>query len=260
MDVAQIKLELKTRVAKGLNFGIEGFEEVVDASSKLYNDFILLKSKYNDLMHLSSMNTLAYDQIELGLDRLRNSLLGLIDHLEESYLEKHEVNSDLTIQALPTRRANFFQLLDIHFRNLEAVKYSEIYDNSDLDDFHTNGREAIYKYYQLHKYHYGRGEKLNETAALQSFLKERFGRDSGALEVYFKNIGHIIAYAMESEVEQAFFLNIIKSLFSKYELGMIFYYALSDMDPGFRALIKKSKLIDEAIAVILFDAAHLKHL
>jgi len=86
MDVAQIKLELKTRIAKGLNFGIEGFEEVVNASSNLYNDFILLKSKYNDLMYLSSMNTLPYDQIELGLNRLRSSLLGLIDHLEESNL------------------------------------------------------------------------------------------------------------------------------------------------------------------------------
>ncbi|MDX1941573.1 MAG: putative phage abortive infection protein [Saprospiraceae bacterium] len=253
MDLAQIKLELKTRIAKGLNFGIEGFEEVVDASSKLYNDFILLKSKYNDLMHLSSMNTLAYDQIELGLDRLRNSLLGLIDHLEESHLEKHEVKSDLTSQALPTRRANFFQLLDIHFHNLEAVKYSEV------DDFQTNGREAIYKLYQMYKYYFDKETKTNEIAT-ETFFRTHFGRDSGALEVYFKNIGHIIAYAMESEVEQAFFLNIIKSLFSKYELGMIFYYAVSDIDPVFRALIKKSKLIDEAIAVILFDAAHLKHL
>ena len=253
MDVAQIKLELKTRIAKGLNFGIEGFEEVVNASSNLYNDFILLKSKYNDLMYLSSMNTLPYDQIELGLNRLRSSLLGLIDHLEESNLEKNEVNSDLKIQALPTRRANFFQLLDIHFRNLEAVKYSEV------DNFQTNGREAIYKLYQMYSYYFEKETKANEIV-LETFLRTHFGRDSGALEVYFKNIGHIISYAMESEVEQAFFLNIIKSLFSKYEMGMIFYYALSDTDPAFRALIKKSKLIDDAIAVILFDATHLEQL
>ena len=55
MDVTPIKKELKGRVAKGLNFGVEAVDEVLQADSELYNQFILLKSQYNDLMYLSTI-------------------------------------------------------------------------------------------------------------------------------------------------------------------------------------------------------------
>ena len=67
MSKATIQSDLKNRIAKGLNFGIEAVEEVLDPTSSIYNDFVLLQSKYNDLMYISSMNTLPYEQIEIGM-------------------------------------------------------------------------------------------------------------------------------------------------------------------------------------------------
>ena len=54
MDLDNVKEELKSRIAKGLNFGVEAVEEVLQSDSDLYNPFILLKSKYNDLLYKSS--------------------------------------------------------------------------------------------------------------------------------------------------------------------------------------------------------------
>jgi hypothetical protein len=127
MDIQRIQTELKDRVAKGLNFGIEATEEVLRPSSPVYNDFILLKSKYNDLMHVSAMNTLPYEQIELGLDRLRNNLLRIIDQLEEGVMERQEVSADLKVQSLPTRRDELLQAAGYPFSQFgEDPVYREI--------------------------------------------------------------------------------------------------------------------------------------
>ena len=127
MDIKEIKATLKSRIAKGLNFGIEAMEEILDPASGIYDDYILLQSKYNDLMYISTMNTLPYEQIEIGLDRLRSNLLGLVSRLDAGSLKKQQVDAGMKVQALPTRRTNFFKLLDIHFRNLDGIQYVEIY-------------------------------------------------------------------------------------------------------------------------------------
>ena len=76
------------------------------------------------------------------------------------------------------------------------------------------------------------------------------------MEVYFKNIKHLLSYALESEIEQKFFLDTLRSLFSRFELAQIFYYALSEVDPGFRELVVKSKLMDDSIKDILIVQEH----
>jgi hypothetical protein len=256
MELQKIQTELKARVAKGLNFGIEGLEDVLDPASGSYNDFILLKSKYNDLMYISSMNTLPYEQIEIGMDRLRGNALILIDKLEEDELKGKSVKSDLKVQALPTRRTNFFKLLDIHFQNLAAVRYMETFgENEDLYE----GREAIFKWYQLHR----RGLRNKATrkdgagvSEVRQYFSDYFRNEAGLLEVYFKNIKHLIAYALESEIEQAFFLDTLQSLFSRYEIAMIFYYVLSDIDPVFSDLARKSHLLEEVDRNILIEPEH----
>ncbi|MCB0527674.1 MAG: putative phage abortive infection protein [Saprospiraceae bacterium] len=260
MQSKDLKHELKERVAKGLNFGIDAVEEVIDRNSDLFNEFVLLKSKYNDLMYMSSLNTLAYEQIELGLDRLRNNLLGIIDRLEEESLSKQQVETDLKIQALPTRRTNFFKLLDIHFQNLEAIAYIEIYNDGEKKE---TGRKAVFNYYQGHKRRLNTQVSAATDGAID-FVKEYFssffGNDGGDWEIYFKNIGHMVAYVMESDVEAQFFMNTLRSLFSRYEQATIYYYALSGVNPEFSALVGKSKLIDPGIRSILLSEAHYGHL
>jgi hypothetical protein len=256
MNLKEIQKELKGRIAKGLNFGIEAVEEVISESTDLYNDYILLKSKYNDLMYLSSLNTLPYEQIALGLDRLRSSLIGIIDRMEAGDLKKKDVASELKVQALPTRRTNFFKLLDIHFKNLEAVSFVEIMGEQET---RIEGREAIFELYQMQRRKFrNREDILGEAgkSVLQPYFYDYFSHEKGILEVYFKNIKHLLTYTWESEIERQFFLNTIRSLFSKYELALIFYYAVSEVDASFRDLVVKSNLIDESVKGVLIESDH----
>lgn len=245
MSRQSIQEEVKTRIAKGLNFGIEAVEEVLAPGAPVYNDFVLLKSKYNDLMYVSSMNTLPYEQLEVGMDRLRTALLRLVERLDDESLQKEDIETDLKIKALPTRRANFFQLLDIHFRNLDAIQYVEVFDREEQREI---GREAIYLHYNMHRRSLRNKEEVhapNGEEVLRSYFRDYFSNETGKLEVYFKNIRHLLAYTLSSEVEREFFLNTLRSLFSKFELATIYYYVLSGIDPEFNDLVRDSKLLDE---------------
>lgn len=259
MDISTIKKELKGRVAKGLNFGVEAVDEVLLADSELYNQFILLKSQYNDLMYLSTVNTLPYEQIELGLNRLRNHLLSIIDQLEESHLEKEEMAQSYNINDLPTRRANFFKLLDIHYLNLRAVTYVEIFGADEKSI--SESREAIFQFYQSHRRKFRNREDLTGdqgTTIIKDHFKEWFGNEMGILEVYFKNIKHLLRYALANEVEQSFFLATLQSLFSRFEQALIFYYAYCGIDEAFTTLVKKGGLVDDSILPLLIRVEDLE--
>jgi hypothetical protein len=260
MQLIEIQTKLKERVAKGLNFGMEAVEEVIDPGSDLYNEYVLLKSQYNDLMYLSALNTLPYEQIEIGLNRLRSSILGLINKLEMPALQKGDLPDDLKIRALPTRRDNFFKLLDIHFKNLEAISFVE---TSGDDEDRYDGRQAVYNYYRMHVRQFQNKENRDSPevlAMVQQYFADYFGHEIGILEVYFKNIKHLLAYALDSEVEQQFFLDTLRSLFSRYELGLIFYYALSQLDVAFNTLVLKARLIQPDIQDILVSKTHFQYL
>lgn len=261
MKLTEIQAKLKERVAKGLNFGIEAVEEVIDPSSDLYNEFVLLKSKYNDLMYISTMNTLPYEQIEIGLNRLRANVLDIIDKIESLGLKKAEVESDLKIQALPTRRDNFFKLLDIHFKNLEGISFVEISGSSVTD--RQTGRPAIHKYYQMLTRPY-RNVEQKDNPEIVDKIKESFSdyfkNEVGVFDVYFKNIQHLLGYTLDSEIEQKFFLNTIRSLFTRFELGLIFYYALCDINPAFSLMVRKAGLIGADIKSVLISESHFNYL
>lgn len=245
MSKINLQADLKNRIAKGLNFGIEAVEEVLAASSPVYNDFVLLKSKYNDLMYMSSLNTMPYEQIEIGTDRLRTSLLIIVDRLDDDSIEKENFDTDLKIQALPARRANFFKLLDIHFKNLEAIQYVEIFESGERKEI---AREAVFQFYNMHRrslIHRKEIAGADSRSALRVYFLDYFRNETGEFEVYFKNIKHLLSYALSSEIERQFFLDTIHSLFSKYELATIFYFVLSGIDPDFNELVKQSKLLDD---------------
>ena len=252
MDVDKIKTELKERVAKGLNFGVEGVEEVLDPSAPNRNSLILLKSKYNDLMQLSMANTLPYEQIEIGLDKLRVQLLHLIDQLSADDLEKHEVTPDLKINTLPTRRTNFFKLVEIHFQNLDQILYQETMDNQITSQ--SQGREAIFQWYRIFMSRRLRDIPLSVVPARALSFFEDF--DNGRFEVYFKNIKHLMAYTLASEIEQQFFLDTLRSLFTRFELAFQFYYACTELDPSFREIFQRSKLVDESLKDSLVSEEH----
>ncbi len=260
MELQQTQLDLKSRVAKGLNFGIEAVEKMLANDATGYNDFILLKSQYNDLMHLSSINTLPYEQIELGLNKLRTHLLKIIDNLREEDLNRPKLDTAIKNTALPNRRTNFFKLLDIHFQNLEALCYIELRPSSGGydDEYRVNGREAVHKLYGGARFRFGKKDQIegDHLAHIKKYFGQYFTGDSGMFEVYFNNIKHLLDYVLEDEVDQPFFLDTLRSMFSRYERAFIFYYALTGLDEEFTQLIKVSGLINASIQDVLVYPEH----
>ncbi|MEM7299332.1 MAG: hypothetical protein AAF391_13825, partial [Bacteroidota bacterium] len=236
----------------GLTFGVEAVEELRQDDSDVYNQFILLKSKYNDLMYMSSINTLSYEQISLGLDKLRNHLMRIIDEIEGEHLGKESVEQNLNISALPTRRANFFKLLDIHYLNINAIHYIEYIGSDTINK--KNGRNAVFEHIQSHRRRFQNKEKIagkNGNEIIRDYFAEWFQTEIVGLEVYIKNIKHMLQYALASEVEQEFFLDTLRSLFTRYEQAFIFYYAFSEIDLVFNKLMVRGKIVDESVKVFL---------
>jgi len=256
MDLRKLKVTLKTRVAKGLNYGIEAVEEVLDPAGKMYDEFVAIQSRYNDLMYVSGMNMLPYEQIAVGQDKLRGVLLSFISGLDENSLKQEEVTAGIKDSALPTRRSNFFQLVDIHFRNLDAVKYVEVFGG--VESVQT-GREALFSWYRTHRRKFRNDEEIQGPKGIElvkNYFADYFQNEKGTIEVYFKNIKHMMAYALESELEQAFFLNTLRSLFSRYELAMIFYFAFSEVEPGFKDLVGRVQLMELEVSEVLILPSH----
>lgn len=253
-----MKAELKGRIAKGLNYAIEAVEEVLAPDTDRHNQFVLLKSKYSDLMHYSSINTLPYQELELGFDKLRNNLLQLVNALEPGDLKKDTIAADLKNQALPYRRENFFKLLDLLSQNLNRIHYVGVsynYNTNQEEDERMTGREAVYQFYRLfHNRSMDQGK--DSVEAVRKMFRDYFATENNGFDVYFKNIKHLLKYIRQDEVEQGFFLDTLQSMFSRYELALIFYYALSGLDPAFSETAFEAGIFQPDLKETLFHPHH----
>lgn len=257
-----IKSELKLRITRGLNFGIEAVEKVLHPDSRIFNRYILIKSKYNDLMQYSATNTLPYDELEVGFDKLRSSLIQLIHDLSPEDIKADEEAPELQNKALPYRRENFFRLLDIHYRNLDAIYYEEQIYNSqagryDKDRYH--GRDAIFQRYQQLGRTY-RGKDHDNLDTIKKVFGEFFQHEIGVFEVYFKHIKHMGQYIKGAEVDQRFFYDTLIASLSRFELAMLFYFVISDLDPEVRAFAIESQVFNATLTHTLLNPDHLNYL
>ena len=256
MELATIQSKLKDRLALGLNYGIQSLEEALAESSVLNNDMVTLRSQYNDLNRIASQGILGYEQVEIGYNKMRQGLLELIDRIEPGDLADQQNLPKVQNRDLQHRKENFFELLKIHLRNLEAVKTRmEVSsgDNYRVDE--RTGRDAIAMIYRdifPHQFKYQRGEKLD----IQGYSKKFFEEYYPSLEVYMRTVGFILKYVQEEEVEQAFFTGVICSLLSMHEVALMIYYALSGIDPAFPKLLLDSEIVEERHTKMLVEEGH----
>ncbi len=259
MAAQETKTELKDRVAKGLSYGMEALEEVLLADSKLYNDLILLKSKYADLLHLSALQTIPYADLEVGMDRLRHSLLQFIDRLEEGDLKKAHVEQGLKNTSPPNVRGNFFSLISIYRENLEAITYEEQYYGSGSSNLETRvykGRAAIGNIFQ-NLVRYARQQDVTSQEAVEDHFSTYFRRDFGPIEVYLKSVKHLIYYIHPLEFDRSFYLTTFQSLLSRFELGLLFYHLLVEKDEQFLQMINELGVFEGPLAEVLIHKDHL---
>lgn len=252
-----LKPTLKQRLTLGLNYGLQAVEEALADDSPLRNQLIHYQSQYNDLSRMGSQGILPYDQLEIGLNKIRQGLLELIDAIGEGDARQQEQLPNPRNTELQHRKQNFFELLRIHYANLEKVQQIMTYygDGGQNQEVRA-GREAFRGIYKDSFSYRFSNPRAGEEMSIQAFSRHFFLIDYPLMEVYFKTVRFILEYILEDEVEQDFFLGVFKSSLSSAELIMICYYAISDLDPGWKKVLVSSGILEENIRQALIDPEH----
>lgn len=260
MDQKTFKRKLKQRITLGLNYGLQAIEEVLQEDSLLMNDFISFKSQYNDLNRMSAQNNLSYQEVEVGFNKIRMGLIDIIDKMETRDIQENDALPELKNNELQFRKSNFFELLDIHYSNLANVTLTMTYsynDERNKDDY--RGIDAIRKIYREF-FEYGFHDQRNYGGATPKeiipFSYEFFDTKFPRLDPYIKTVKFILEYIKEEEMEQSFFLGILKSVVSTYESLLIFYYAICALEPDFGKLLLEMKFFDDRLKSKLITEEH----
>jgi hypothetical protein len=260
MDQKTFKRELKQRIILGLNYGLQAIGEVLNEESLLMKEFIGFQSQYNDLSRMASQNKLAYSEVEVGFNKIRMGLIDIIDRMEARDTTQEETLPELKNNELQFRKSNFFELLDIHYSNLANVTLVMQYSYSDekgKDEY--RGIDAIRKIY-IEFFEYGFKDQAsfgaNVPKEIPDFAFEFFDSKFPRLDPYMKTLKFILEYIVEEELEQSFFLGITKSVVSTYESLLIFYYALSNIEPDFGKLLLDTDFFEERLQTKLIHKDH----
>lgn len=254
MEIQETRRQLKERIALGLTYGLKAIEEVISAKAGVFDELIMYKSQFNDLNSFASKGLFDYTQFEIGSNKIRKGLLDLIERLGAADFKETDRLPEPKNDDVQHRRTNFFQLMRLHENNLENLKFKEdlIFGSETQTTVYT-GRQLLHKVYQDY---FGRAFRENKDQEIAEYCHQFFEKDRFFLEVYFKTIGFILAYIQEEEIDRAFYLGIVQSVLSRQELAFIFYYCVSDVQPGFRELVQKSKLLDSSIKSKLISEQH----
>lgn len=261
MDLLKIKKQLKERIALGLNYGFQSLESSIGDDSQFANELLNLKGQFNDLNRVANQALLSYEQVEIGFNKIRISLLEIIDKLSaEDLAIDHEVPKPYN-NELQARKQNFFQLLNIHFENLENFVF--VITSSETGEQAHNGRAGVtmlYSEFFIYNYRNEENRAGGKEVDIVEFCVRFFAYKRPQLEVYMKTIMFLLSYILDEELEQDFFLGVFRSVLSSEELALIHYFALSDSLPGFREILVKADLLTPTLKDHLIKPGHLDFL
>lgn len=259
MDLKETKKLIRERMSLGLHHGIGSLEKVLVDEAPLLNEFITYKSQYHDFKNLMNQNLLNYSHIEVGLNKIRVSLLELVDRMSEEDLQEGTSVPGLRNTEIQYRKNNFFQLLEIHFQNLEAVRID--LSHSTGDNTHVESKIGRYAFdfiyrdcfvYEWKNPHYDFKFKTDFVGFCNDFYFSRYRR----FEVYMRTLQMIMAFVMEEEMEKNFYLNILEAILSTQEMQTIFYYCISGNAEDFKSLLQETDLLTQRLQGKLIDEQH----
>ena len=257
MEISNLRTKLKDRLALGLNYGIQSLEEALAEGSVLKNDMVTFRSQYNDLNRMATQGILGYEQVEIGYNKLRRGLLEAIDRVEATDLADQKNLPKVQNKDLQHRKENFFELIKLHLNNLEGVKVritSNFDGKREVDE--RTGRNAMSMLYsELFVFNF-KDQRGQDPLGIAEYAKRFFEKYYPSLEVYMKTLRFILKYAMAEEVEQGFFLGVIRSLLSNNEVALMIYYAVSGIEADFPQLLLDSEIVEERHIKMLIEKGH----
>ncbi len=167
-----------------------------------------------------------------------------------------EQNSQIKKQnetiELQTIENTFFQLINLHTQivssiDIDLYKTDSNGNNSSISKLY--GRDCFIEFYQIFKRVFNasmekiwfddlEGDTMKQLVSYS--FRQFFDEYQATLGHYFRNIFIIISYVDGKEqLKQNFYVNLIKAQLSNFELNLLYFYGLSDLNLEFKRLSEK---------------------
>ncbi|MEO1259774.1 MAG: hypothetical protein AAFZ15_13360 [Bacteroidota bacterium] len=258
MELTDIQIKLKERLSLGLNYGLQSLEEALANTSLLKDEIITFKSQYNDLNKIASQGILGYEQVEIGYNKIRQGLLSMIDKITATDLINQNKLPGVQNTELQNRKENFFELLKIHFNNLESVTVTlQTWTGDQYKEDIRKGREAVtYLCKQIFYYNFKHPRPSVEVGTIEEYARDWFEIRYPRMEAYMNTLCFILRYISEEEVDQAFFYGTVKAVLSTTEKIMMIYYAIAGLNADFKKILNESGIIEGNLRSKLIEQKH----
>lgn len=191
----------------------------------------------------------------------------------ELELQRHEImeqtdqirkqNETMEIQYFET---TFFQLLSLHNEIVDSIELPiSVHSSSGKDAGKRilKGRDCFVEYYKIFKrVFHSSFEKVSPTEISEDSNKMLieysyrlfFNEYQAILGHYFRNLLTIFKFIDGKDVKnRIFYVNLIHSLLSNYELMLLFFHGLSDINPEFKSMMEKYHVFHMIIEDELID-------
>lgn len=88
--LSEIQKQLRDIMPEGIDLTFQAIKNVLLEGTDQYKDLILLESRYKEAIRQMALGVIAYDTIQLELNKIRLDISNFIDCLQESHLKREE--------------------------------------------------------------------------------------------------------------------------------------------------------------------------
>lgn len=242
------------------------FYSVPSGAAELGDSFGVVNALFSGLAFVGLVTTLLMQHAELKMQReelqlTREEIKQTHQELKGQKEEIQEQNKTLRQQRFET---TFFNMLSMHQNILESLVIEEATPfNKHHSKIEHRNRQSFLYYYLKNPF------TENDSTPIRGLKKAIQTQGLAAKNIiktnifnnYFNTVHTIIAYVDKSprmEINQAFeYITILKALFSRYELILLFYYALSSQAPmTLKPLLEKYAFFDNLGMNLIADSTH----
>ena len=141
-SILDFKRYAKNLVAENLDSAFQSLRPIVEQNSDLYNNWILYKGRHKDTQKFFNQNIFNKDKLDIERNKVRSSILQLIDSLSESDFQNMqlEVHLNEKLQKIQLELEGYEEKVkNLTLRNSEIQKdkerfYSELEKQKKLND------------------------------------------------------------------------------------------------------------------------------
>jgi hypothetical protein len=224
-----------------------------EVDSRLGNFGQLTEGLVGSLWALAGI-ILVYETLKLQRNELRLQRKDLEFQSKEIIKQTEQLSRQNKTLETQTFENTVFHLMSLHNEILESIafKITIIDDSGNKVKKNIHGRESFVEFYTIYKRYFNASFEDNpnfdiDTTAIQTMINSSYHQfyEENQLHLghYFRNLFIILKFVDKLVGEEKiFYLDLIRAQLSNYELLLLFFHCLSDIDVKFKPLTEKYAL------------------